>query len=54
MKKKYEYTVGNFVTTSRESARMVQRSFRSDFAKELGVTEVPRIIQKITIERAIR
>lgn len=54
MKKKYEYTIGNFQASTREAARMVQRSFRSDFAKELGVTEVPRIIQKITIERAIR
>lgn len=48
-KVKYEYKVGHVGVATREAARIVQRSFRAT-----GATEVPRIIQKLTVERVIR
>lgn len=49
MKKKYEYTVGNVRTFTREAAREEQRAFR-----DTGANPVPRIIQKLTVERVVR
>lgn len=53
MKKTYEYTVGQFKTDTREAARLIQRSLRSDLANSLGV-KAPRIVQKLTVERVVR
>ena len=58
MKKQYEYQVGEYALPTRESAREIQRSYR--FANQLReaigaeVKPVPRIIQKLTMERVIR
>lgn len=49
MKKKYEYQVGHVQTSTREAARIEQRAFR-----DTGANPVPRITQKIVIERTIR
>ena len=58
MKKQYKYQVGEYSLTTRESAREIQRSYR--FANQLReavgaeVKPVPRIIQKLTVERVVR
>jgi hypothetical protein len=49
MKKKYAYQVGGIATATRESARIIQRSYR-----DTGANPVPRILQKITLERVVR
>lgn len=49
MKKQYEYKVGQVAVGTREAARIVQRSFR-----DTGANPVPRIIQKLTMERVVR
>lgn len=50
MKKKYEYTVGNFQVSTREAARVIQRILRFNLVD----AKAPRITQKIVIERTIR
>lgn len=58
MKKQYEYNVGGIAVNTRESARIVQRSFRalaeSTFTTDGKAPVVPRIVQKITTERVVR
>lgn len=58
MKKQYEYKIGNFEVSTREAARMIQRSLRSSILNNSEIAEqikpVPRIIQKLTMERVIR
>lgn len=58
MKKQYEYKVGNFSVGTRESARMIQRSLRAGILNNADIAEqiapVPRIIQKLTVERVVR
>jgi hypothetical protein len=49
MKKKYAYQVGGIAVATREAARVIQRSFRTD-----ETVVVPRIVQKITLERIVR
>lgn len=49
MKKTYMYQVGHLATATREAARIIQRSFRST-----GANPVPRIVQKLTVERVVR
>lgn len=49
MKKTYLYQVGHMTTATREAARIIQRSFRNT-----GVSPVPRIVQKLTMERVVR
>lgn len=49
MTKKYLYQVGHVTTATREAARIAQRSFRNT-----GANPVPRIIQKLTVERIVR
>lgn len=58
MKMQYEYNVGGIKVGTREAARMVQRSFRS-LAEQTLTTNgntpvVPRIVQKLTMERVVR
>jgi hypothetical protein len=58
MKMQYEYNVGGIKVGTREAARIVQRSFRSLSTQSLttdGKTPVvPRIVQKLTVERVVR
>lgn len=58
MKMQYQYNVGGIQTGTREAARIVQRSFRALAASSLttdGKTPVvPRIVQKLTVERVVR
>jgi hypothetical protein len=58
MKKQYEYNVGGVAVGTREAARMVQRSFRALAEQTLttnGNTPViPRIVQKLTVQRVVR
>jgi hypothetical protein len=49
MKKKYAYQVGGVAVATREAARIVQRSYR-----DTGANPVPRITQKIIVERIVR
>lgn len=49
MKKQYEYKVGHVRVFTREAARIEQRAFR-----DTGANPVPRIIQKLTVERVVR
>lgn len=58
MKKQYEYKVGTIGVATREAARIVQRSIRAQ-AEQACLTNgiapaVPRIIQKLTVERVVR
>lgn len=46
---KYAYQVGGIGTGTREAARIIQRSLR-----DTGANPVPRIIQKLVVERVIR
>lgn len=50
---KYAYQVGHVALATREAARIVQRSIRSQAVVDPTVT-VPRIVQKITVERIVR
>ena len=58
MKKQYEYKVGNFEVSTREAARMIQRSLRASILSSADIAEqiklIPRIIQKLTVERVVR
>lgn len=45
----YAYQVGGIGAQTREAARIIQRSFR-----DTGASVVPRIIQKLTVERVVR
>ena len=55
MKKQYEYAIGAFKVSTREAARIIQRSLRDpEVLKDVGYTQVPKIIQKLTVERVVR
>lgn len=64
MKKQYEYEVGGIKTSTRRTARELQRAFRAvtkDAELWAGAEPVadvfktvPKIIQKLTMERVIR
>jgi hypothetical protein len=58
MKMHYEYNVGGIKVGTRKAARLVQQSFRSLATQHLttdGKTPVvPRIVQKLTMERVVR
>lgn len=57
MKKQYEYEVGGVTgLVTRESARLIQRSFRKTATvhDDGTIAKVPRIIQKLTMERVVR
>lgn len=49
VKQHYAYQVGGIGAGTREAARIIQRSFR-----DTGANPVPRIIQKLVVERVIR
>lgn len=54
-KVKYEYKVGNVGVATREAARIIQRSVRAQAIATGDVHQVvPRIIQKLTVERVVR
>lgn len=55
VKQHYAYQVGGIGANTREAARIIQRSFRDAHTVngEL-VKPVPRIIQKVVVERVIR
>lgn len=52
----YTYKVGGIATATREAARMIQRSFRqaNTWSEQDTKLEVPRIVQRITLERVVR
>jgi hypothetical protein len=50
MKVNYEYKVAGIPTSTREAARLIQRSLRSATPE----AKAPRIVQKITMERIVR
>lgn len=59
MKTRYEYNVGGIATSSREAARVIQRSFREIAASGkpingVHITEVPKIVQRVITERVVR
>jgi hypothetical protein len=54
MKKQYTYQVGGISVSTREAARVIQRSFRDEIVAKGLYNPVPRIFQKIVQERVVR
>lgn len=58
MKINYEYEVGGVKLTNREAARLVQRAARASSERNIAqggsALPVPKILQKITMQRVVR
>lgn len=53
-KMKYAYQVGGIGVQTREAARLVQRALRNEIVEKGLTSPVPRILQKLTVERVVR